>query len=390
MMKIPFLRPSLVRKEKWAYYLTQIDESRIYSNYGPLNNRFERRVLQQHFGGQGAVTTVNNATTGLMLAISQSRRRGGKYALMPSFTFPATPLAAIWCGLIPYFVDIRPDDWCMDEELLEQVLKKLGDQVAVVVPYAVFGTDLKLDTYRQLHRNGIPVVVDAASSFGTTGEKGQFGCGFPGMVVFSFHATKSFGIGEGGLVYSGNPSLVDEVRQAGNFGFSPDREVTMQGLNSKMSEYVAAIALATLDAFPKKRSTIERVVQWYKEQFQQHHLFHQGWRYQETKGRVTPQFLSVLCPADQSNQEIVNQLHGRGIEARTYFSPSCHQHRQFQSCPRTALSVTHHIAGRILSLPLWEELTVEHIRFIVGGVSTNDRRHHLGVRGARERGLSDL
>ena len=134
MKKIPFLRPNLVKNESIIPYLLEIDASRIYSNFGPLNTRFEQRVLDEYFNRVGAVTTVNNATIGLMLAISQCKRPKGKYALMPSFTFAATPLAAMWCGLEPFFIDIRSDEWCMDEKLLNEVLQMLGDEVAVVIP----------------------------------------------------------------------------------------------------------------------------------------------------------------------------------------------------------------------------------------------------------------
>jgi dTDP-4-amino-4,6-dideoxygalactose transaminase len=224
MKRIPFLRPNLVKKDTYLSYISQIEKSRIYSNYGPLNALFESRLLDEYFQNEGAVTTVNNATAGLMLAISECKRPNGRYALMPSFTFAATPLAAIWCGLEPYFIDIRQDNFCMNEEFLSEAIKKLGDKVAVVVPYAAFGTCLNLSYYHSLI-NSVPVVVDAASSFGTADDNGHFGKGFPGTVVFSFHATKSFGIGEGGLVYSGQSDIINRIRQAGNFGFSEPRRL---------------------------------------------------------------------------------------------------------------------------------------------------------------------
>ena len=63
MKHIPFLRPNLAKKETYLAYLSQIDESRLYSNYGPLNSLFESRLLSEGFENQGAVATVNNATS---------------------------------------------------------------------------------------------------------------------------------------------------------------------------------------------------------------------------------------------------------------------------------------------------------------------------------------
>lgn len=365
MQKIPFLKPNLVRKESYLGYLSQIDESRLYSNYGPLNDLFERRVLEEYFRGDGALTTVNNATIGLMLSISHTKRPEGRYALMPSFTFPATPLAAMWCGLEPYFIDIRMDDWCMDESILAKTLEHMGKQAACVVTYAAFGTCQHLTRYEALHRNGMPVVIDAASSFGASTDGVHFGCDFPGPVVFSFHATKTFGIGEGGLVYSGDHDLIGRIRQAGNFGFSADRVSIMQGLNSKLSEYAAAVALATLDAFGDKKKARMRIYQWYLDQFRQAGLFAKGWQLQATNGVIPRQTVSFLCPGGQSSPSYVARLAHHCVESRTYFSPPCHRQPLFQTSPRSGMSATEDVSERVINLPTWEEMSAEDVETVV-------------------------
>ena len=369
MKKIPFLRPNLVKHESLIPYLSEIDASRIYSNFGPLNTRFERRILDEYFNHHGDVTTVNNATLGLILAISQSKRPKGKYALMPSFTFAATPLAAIWCGLEPFFIDIRSDDWCMDEELLEDVLRLLGDEVAVVIPYATFGNNMDLDIYKQIHESGVPVVVDAAASFGVTDSHNHFGKGFPGCIVYSFHATKSFGIGEGGLVYSSKNEIISKIRQAENFGFSSSRETNLTGINGKLSEYTAAIALSTLDIFAQKIKTRQQIYTWYLELLIQKDLLDKGWTIQKTKGEIPYQFMPICCPEDQNNSDIIHLLKSQNIEARTYFSPPCHQHTLFRGFPHTPLTVTEKISSQIVSLPLWEEMTNQDVRLIIEGLA---------------------
>ena len=248
--------------------------------------------MNEFYDSIGSVTTVNNATIGLMLAINEIKRPHGRFVLMPSFTFSVAPLAAMWCGLEPYFVDIKDDDWCMNEELIKELLEKLGDEVALVMPYATFGTNLDLKFYQRVQDSGVPVVIDAAASFGTSGVNGAFGKGFTGVVVFSFHATKPFGIGEGGLVYSADKSLISKIRQAGNFGFSENRETTLQGLNSKLSEYAQPIALATLDVFSEKIHLRKRIYQWYLEELEKMLFFERGWKVQKLKVEL----LVNLCP----------------------------------------------------------------------------------------------
>ena len=168
MTPIPFLRPHLVTLEAFEPYLRRMEQTRCYSNFGPLNDAFEKRLLADFFGGSGALTTVNNATTGLILAISLMKKPGARYAVMPSFTFAATPLAAMWAGLEPYFVDVDADTFSVSEASLAAALDRLGPEAAVVVPYAAFGSAIDVAPYARLVATGLPVVVDAAASTGTT------------------------------------------------------------------------------------------------------------------------------------------------------------------------------------------------------------------------------
>jgi len=363
-VKIPFLRPNLVKKEQYLDYLTEIDHSRMYSNYGPLNKKFETRVINEWFQGDGYCSTVNNATTGLILAISALKRTNAKYAVMPSFTFSATPLAAMWCGLTPYYIDICKDEWSMENKSLRKAIELLGDDLAIVIPYATFGSAIDTTGYEELHSSGIPVVIDAAASFGTTTNGAQFGQTFPGCVVYSFHATKAFGIGEGGMVYSGNPQTIQTIRNNGNFAFSPQRESIDLGMNSKISEFTAAIALATLDVYKQKIETRQKIHAWYIQYLFENGLAAHGWRTQKYAGHIPYQFMPLATPAKTNSLIIAKKLRRIGIEARSYFSPACHQQQAFCSQPHGGLGNTEELTTQILSLPLWEEMSESHVEFI--------------------------
>ena len=116
-MRIPFLRPRPPQLSKLVQELQAIEASGVFSNYGPVNKRFETALTERVFGGVGQCLTVVNATIGLMLAIREAvseptgrgRIKGGGYALMPSFTFAAVAQAAIWAGLTPLLCDIDPE-----------------------------------------------------------------------------------------------------------------------------------------------------------------------------------------------------------------------------------------------------------------------------------------
>ncbi|XLP22396.1 aminotransferase class I/II-fold pyridoxal phosphate-dependent enzyme [Bacillus toyonensis] len=376
MNNVPFLRASVVPVNEYLDELKKIDISHIYTNYGPLNQHFEETIISNFFKGRGAVTTVANATMGLMAAIQFKKRKKGKYALMPSFTFPATALAAIWCGLEPYFIDISLDDWCMDKTVLVDRINELKEEVAVVVPYAAFGSWMDLKEYEELEKQGIPVVVDAAPGFGLMHEGVHYGQDFSGMIVYSFHATKPFGIGEGGMIYSSNEKDISHIKRMGNFGFDNNRECMMMGFNSKMSEFAAAIGIATINSWNLKVQERNRIADWYKQLLQSTGLMKQGWKVQKTEA-VIHQFMPILCPEKIHNTQVIEVLKKQKIEARLYFSPSCHQQDFFKNYKFTNLINTNKIAKQIISLPLWEGMTKEMVEKILmcliqKGVSTDE------------------
>jgi dTDP-4-amino-4,6-dideoxygalactose transaminase len=368
MEKVPFLRPKLVEHTAYALLLEEMDRARQYTNFGPLNTRFERRIVDEWMGGEGAATTVCNATLGLMLAISEIRRPG-RYAVMPSFTFAATPLAAQWCGLEPYFVDVDPEEWVVDQRKLRQTLEHLGKEVAVVVPYATCGTHMDLRPYDEMMRSGVPVVVDAAPCFGTSLDARQFGRGFSGAVVFSFHATKAFPVGEGGLVYSADQNLIRRMKLASNYWFDGGRESQGLGLNAKLSEIGAAVALATLDVFPAAVTRRKEIFRTYGRLLAASGALEEGWAMQGVRGEAAYQWLPLLAPDVPARDRLLKLAAERNIELRRYFVPPCHEHPQFHDAPRGDLSMTDRLGDRVVSLPLWEDLTDEMIYRVVGTVA---------------------
>ena len=367
---IPFLRPRLVKLDAFLPHLKAIDQSRIYSNFGPLNALFENRMRDELFGGQGRVTTVGNATLGLILAISQSKRAGRK-ALMPSFTFAATPLAAQWCGLEPVFVDVEPGEWVMAPTALDAALAKYGDDVAAVVTYATCGSAMDLGHYQRLMERGVPVIVDAASSLGTMIDGKGFGTGFQGLIVYSMHATKAFPVGEGGLIYSADEQAIASIRRAANFGFGSSRESQMLGMNAKMTEITAAVALATLDSFGQRRQDRLALYNQYKRALTAAGVFEAGFRLQAVRGEVAPQWLAIRAPDRATQERVVGSAQRDAIEVRRYFTPACHDHPQFAGCEHDGLIQTKTLCDTVLSLPLWEEMSERDVARVVTAVSAS-------------------
>lgn len=367
-MKIPFLRPSPPRLSELLGDLIQIEKSGIFTNFGPMNTRLEGEATRRFFGGAGGCITVNNATIGLMLAMAEAvggRASGRRYAVMPSFTFAATAQAAMWVGLTPLFCDVDPHTWlaCPDSE--NALLEQYGDDIALIVPYATFGNNLDLGRYEKIVRErGVPVVVDAAASLGSIGADGfGFGYGSSFSIVFSMHATKTFATSEGGMIYSADEDRRNRLRAMANFGFSAPRNATMLGLNGKLSEVSALIALERLrsfDAIVEHRANLAKA---YRDALKP------VFGFQQARGRrLAYQFMPALLPAKSAGRrkDIIAELEEVGIGVASYFSPHLAEQSFFQNnCVAGDLPHTTAISRRILSLPMADIMTLGEVDRVV-------------------------
>lgn len=364
---IPFLRPAPPRLSSLLDELQAIERSGVFSNYGPLNTRFEAAMTERVFGGVGGCVTVNNATSGLMLAIRAAthgratRHDAPQLALMPSFTFAAAAHAAEWAGLQPLFCDIEPDTWLPSRAAVETLLEQYGDRVAVIIPCATFGNGLNLLDYERLaQRFNIPIVVDAAAALGSLDGNGRaFGTGCAHPIVYSMHATKTFATAEAGLIHCGDATIVETLRTMGNFGFGEARIATMPGLNAKLSEVGALLALARLDDF-------EAIVQHRVELAARYRERLAGCTFQRPTGtRQAHQFMPVLLPPGQDSASrraaVIGALAERGVGVAHYFSPHLVEHPYFRTAEHGALDVTNDVASRTLSLPMADAMTLAEV-----------------------------
>ncbi len=378
-MNIPFLQPNPSRLSELGAELARIEESGVFSNYGPVNTRFEHALTASLFAGTGGCLTVCNATIGLMLAIrhavdaaardaghpvhraGEAARR--RYVIMPSFTFAATAHAALWCGLTPLLCDIDPDTWLPCAASEDALLARYEGQVAAIVPYATFGNCLDMDRYDRIAReHGVGIVVDAASSLGSLDAQGRgFGTGSRHSVVFSMHATKTFAVAEGGVIYNADPDALAAMRAMGNFGFTEPRVARLPGLNSKLGEVTALQALAKLAEFPSVVAHRVALARQYL-----HGL--PGWTFQRMTGqRHAYQFMPMLLPESYQGTRagFLDEMRHHGIGASTYFSPHLAEQPYFRdACAMGDLRVTERVASRIIALPMSDALTCAHVTLV--------------------------
>jgi dTDP-4-amino-4,6-dideoxygalactose transaminase len=368
---IRFLRPQLPSLAEVGRYFAAAEKERWFSNLGPCHRLLTQRLSS--FVGEGALCVlVGNATLGLMVALRALLDRSSRDArevIVPSFTFAAVVDAITWCGLEPVFADLEAETWHLDPEQLELAIEKRGNRLAAVLACSTFGTAPPLAVRQRWQAAcaaaNIPLLVDSAAGFGTLDEARQ-PLGRQGDAeVFSFHATKPFGMGEGGLIVTEDADLAAEMSLLINFGLD-DRRAPFRthGINAKLSEIHAAIGLAVLDGYDDvlecRRSLAWRI---------RRPLESAGFSFQPASERSTWQFIPTLAPSREARDAVLDHAESARVELRTYFAPPLHESPPFASSQRlNPLPVTKDFVQRILSLPLANDLTDGEVDRIIKSV----------------------
>jgi dTDP-4-amino-4,6-dideoxygalactose transaminase len=350
---IQVLRPQLPTSQEILPYLRRLDNARVYANFGPLVGEFENRLASKLRVGAVRVVTTSSGTAGIMAAVlaSKSPTKRRPYALLPSFTFTATALAVERCRFKIYFADVDPQTWALDPDAL--LNHPALDRIGLVVPVAPFGRPIAQAAWLKFReQTGIPVVIDAAASFFCIEKTAAR---FIGEIptVFSFHATKSFGIGEGGCVVSTDNDLAQRIQQVTNFGFLDSRESQVTGFNGKLSEYHAAVGLARLDSWPSHRATLLNQSAIYEA------LFAAGGRAGSFFGapEVDGNYALFFSDTVQQAKQIQRCLESDNIDFRYWYGSGVHLHRAFSGAARDDMSVTENIGARIIGLPMAPDLS---------------------------------
>jgi perosamine synthetase len=208
-----------------------------------MNARFE--AAWEAWNGTPAVALSSWA--GGALAALHFAEVQGETVLCPSNTFMATPLAAIRAGATVQFVDCNREDLCMSFADFERAAQQHKPRAAFLVHiggHIAFDSD-KIAAY--CAENGIFLIEDCAHAHGAEWNGRRPGT-YGDAGVYSMYATKTVSTGEGGVLVSRRPEVIEHARGFRNYG-KPTYEVA--GLNFRMSEFTAALGLVQTERMPE-------------------------------------------------------------------------------------------------------------------------------------------
>ncbi|MDR3154062.1 MAG: DegT/DnrJ/EryC1/StrS family aminotransferase [Deltaproteobacteria bacterium] len=236
---------------------------------GPEVKELEE-ALSAFTGGTEAVSCANG-TDALTLPLLAWGAGPGDAVFCPAFTFIATAEVASLRGASPVFVDVDPVTFNMDAADLGRKIEKVKAGGALrpfcVVTVDLFGLPADYAAIKKAaDAFSLPILEDAAQGFG--GAIGQVRAGnFGAAAATSFFPAKPLGCyGDGGAVFTRDPSLASALRSLRVHGAGADRyEHARVGMNSRLDTLQAAVLLAKLKAFPAELASRQRAAARYAE-----------------------------------------------------------------------------------------------------------------------------
>jgi perosamine synthetase len=368
--KIPYTQPSITELE--VQYATDAATNGWGERCYDYIVRFEE-AFKAHLGVKYAIST-SSCTGALHMGMHALGIGPGDEVIMADTNWVATVAPVAHLGATPVFVDILPDSWCLDPDLVEAAITP---KTKAIVAVHLYGNLCDMDALLAIgDRHGIPVIEDAAEAVGSVyhgkraGTMGRFG-------AFSFHGTKTITTGEGGMFVTSDPDLYEQVLTLSNHGrargqskqFWPD----MVGFKYKMSNIQAAIGCAQMQRINQLVDRKKEILQSYKDEFKDQHIAHQGFNKEPDRCSIGAWMTTVLLDAPSESSTLSESLQvglrSRGIDARPFFAPlSSTPPFQSFSTGRTHCNWAYSIPPVALNLPCFHDISRSDINYVVNAI----------------------
>ncbi len=300
---------------------------------------------------------VASGTVALHLAIVAAGIGPGHEVITTPFTFAATVEAIEYVGARPVLVDIDPDTFNIDANLIEDAVTP---QTRAILPVHLYGLPANMEQIMGLaERHGVLVIEDCAQCFGaaidgqTTGSFGHAG-------AFSFYPTKTMGcLGDGGLISTNDPALNRRLGELRNHGISDKGEHVTLGFNSRLDELQAAVLqlkLARIDEMNERR---RQIAAHYNSVL-------------SDAGAKTPRpshgvhhvygYYTILV---DDRDTLRAQLRDAEIATALYYPKPLHKHVHFSTtCRFGPLNIAEQVAQQCVSLPIFPEMKDDEVDYV--------------------------
>jgi dTDP-4-amino-4,6-dideoxygalactose transaminase len=351
---------------------------------GPKTVEFEERFksyLCAHAGLPAAGLygiSVNSATAAMHLALKAVGVERGDEVILPTNTFIATAEVVTYFGAVPVLCDVEEDTHNMDVSGIE---KLITPRTKAIIPVHFGGQPCDMDEVMAIGRkHGLAVIEDAAHALPSE-YKGRIVGTIGDLTCFSFYATKTLAMGEGGMVVTANKAYAERVKINRLHGISRDAwdrytlkgnwyyEVVDNGYKYNTTDINAAMGLAQLGKLDRMNTARARIAAIYDAAFEGSRVTPSTQR----ADRTTCRHLYVIKVSNRD--ELHDKLKEEGIGTSVHFIP-VHKHPHYRDTygyRDAAYPAANRIFERSLSLPIYPDMTPEQVEHVWRGVLRHAR-----------------
>lgn len=362
--KILVTRPSMPSYEEYIEAIKPLWDSHWITNMGTYHRQLEKE-LKEYLDVPGLSLMVNGHMA-LELAIQAFNFPEGAEVITTPFTFISTTHAIVRNRLKPVFCDVKLSDGTIDETKIEDLIT---ENTVAILPVHVYGNVCNVEEIQRIaDKYSLKVIYDAAHAFGVKYKEKGIGS-YGDASIFSFHATKVFNTIEGGAVAFSDPKMYDKLYNLKNFGIRGEELVVSVGANAKMNEFSAIMGLCNL-------KHIDEAIQARKERYELYTELLKdipGIKLFDRNENATNNYAYFPILVEQGygkdRDELYDCLKENNIYARKYFYPITADAACFKNkYKRCDLKVARDLAGRVIALPLYENLEMIQMDRIIKSI----------------------
>lgn len=322
---------------------------------GPEVEQLEDQLAA--YAGVRHCITCGNGTDALQIAQMALGIGPGDEVITPGFTFIATAETVALLGATPVYVDVDARTFNLDPARLEAAITP---RTKAIIPVSLFGQCADFDAINAIAgRHGLPVIEDAAQSFGAT-YKGKRSCNLSTLACTSFFPSKPLGgYGDGGAIFTNDAELALSCRQIARHGQERRYHHVRVGVNSRLDTLQAAILIEKLAIFEDEIPMRQKVAARYNELLETADTI--------VKPYVAPGHTSVYAQYTirvRDRADVQQRLSAAGIPTAIHYPVPLNKQPAF--APNDVrLPVGDELADTVLSLPMHPYLSWEHQQTIV-------------------------
>lgn len=328
---------------------------------GPEVKKFETAFAA--VGGHENVVGCANGTDALELLLDAWEIGAGDEVIVPAMSWISTSEIIVTRGATPVFVDIDPENYCMDTDLIEQAISPATRAIIVV---HLYGYPAELKRLREIaDRHKLYLLEDCAQAHGANSSGQPVGTLGDGA-TYSFFPSKSLGAyGDAGAVCMPDPDLCTRVRALANHGMPGKRHHHVyHGRNSRLDALQAAVLNVKVKHLTDWIAAKNRIADTYIDRLA--NLENKGLALPKTKaGDYHGYHLFVV--RTERRDELADYLEGKGISTTVHYPTALPLHACYADYGFRAedypVAVT--LSRTALSIPMFAELTEEQVNYII-------------------------